>query len=82
MQLSSETPMARKQHRCTWCGEHIEKGDTYVRVSGVFDGDLQTSKFHPECDDACTEEARYEGGSFEFMPYDNERPIAAKEKKS
>lgn len=73
-QLSDSSPVARKQHRCTWCGQAIPKGEKYVRVSGIFDSELQVNKFHSECDEACREEAHHWGGDFEFIPGDNERP--------
>jgi hypothetical protein len=78
-ELTRETPKARSPHKCTWCGEQILSGERYVRISAIFDGEFQTSKFHDECNDACLEEARYEGGNFEFFPYDNERPSKHKE---
>jgi predicted RNA-binding Zn-ribbon protein involved in translation (DUF1610 family) len=30
--------VARKQHKCGYCGFHIEKGETYSRQKGVYDG--------------------------------------------
>ena len=72
-QLSHDTPKARKRYRCDWCWEWIEKGDAYVRTSGVNDGEMQTCKFHPECDEACTKEAKLEGHGFTFMPGDYQR---------
>ncbi len=72
--LSHETVTARKQHSCSWCGQKIEPSDRYVRQAVVFEGDMCMNKFHPEGDEAATEVGRQEGGCFEFMPGENERP--------
>ncbi|SIT50470.1 hypothetical protein BN2476_830041 [Paraburkholderia piptadeniae] len=72
-QLSDSTPIARKNHHCSWCGERIESGSMYMRTAGINDGDFQVGKFHPECDAAATDEFRRDPG-FEYLPYDNERP--------
>ncbi|GGD63056.1 DUF7576 family protein [Caballeronia grimmiae] len=77
-QLSSSKPAANKEHRCTWCGEKILTGEKHVKTTGVYDGELQTNRFHFECDRACLEEARCDPG-FEFTPYDNERPAKCQE---
>lgn len=45
-------PKARKDHVCIWCGELIQRGDTYARESSVYDGDFQDFKWHPECNEA------------------------------
>ena len=41
--------VARKEHRCWWCGEPIHKGDTYTRWTTVDNGDFQQTRTHPEC---------------------------------
>jgi hypothetical protein len=43
---------ARKTHRCHWCGEPILKGNAYTRIFGSWGGDVGTSKWHDECDEA------------------------------
>jgi len=43
---------ARKQHRCSWCAEHIAAGDTYIRWRWFDGGDANTVKMHPECVEA------------------------------
>ena len=71
--LSDTTPVARKQHRCIWCGQAIPKGEKYRYTTGVYDGDMQANHWHFECSDAQQTDAR-ETGEYEFSPYDNERP--------
>jgi hypothetical protein len=65
----AEDRKARKDHRCTYCGEDINKGDVYVFQKGNWDGRWFESKMHPECfDDMC------ENGDGEYTCYSNERP--------
>lgn len=56
--LSSGTVVARKPHRCDWCGESIPKNQKYHRESGPYDGRMQTVRHHEECLRACHEYAR------------------------
>ena len=42
--------VARKDHRCVYCGETIAKGETYLFQSGYYD-DWYTNRMHPECFD-------------------------------
>lgn len=72
--LSESNPLARKKHKCSWCGEAICPGERYERNVGNYCGELQTSKFHPECAEVCHEEARDWGYDYEFSPYSNDRP--------
>lgn len=65
---------AKKEHRCTWCGQQIPVGESYVRRRGVFEGEPQVDKFHPECDERSAEICAEEGGQFEFSPFENDRP--------
>ena len=39
----------RKPRRCFWCAEMIEKGESAITWSGVFEGDFSTTTVHPEC---------------------------------
>jgi hypothetical protein len=50
--LATSKPKARKPHRCIWCGEQIDQGETYVVNKGVYDNRMQTTKWHAECDTA------------------------------
>lgn len=64
---------ARKNHRCTNCGQSIQAGAMYARWVS-FDDSAFTNKMHPECLRALQEDADY--GSFEYMLYSGERPTA------
>lgn len=65
------TQAAKKQHRCSWCGQSIEPGNTYHRWRWFpGDGDPPASiKMHDECFGAFQASAENE-----FYLYDNERP--------
>lgn len=39
----------RKVHRCIWCGEIIEAGETVPFCKYVFDGAIHDDHYHPEC---------------------------------
>lgn len=58
--------MARKTHRCNWCGETINKGDSYVKRFFVCDGEAWTAKMHAECDEA-HQSYDYDGESICFL---------------
>lgn len=47
--INSKTPIARKQHRCDYCGGTIEKGEKYQNDTIVYDGDVYTWKSHLHC---------------------------------
>jgi hypothetical protein len=63
---------ARKEHRCSWCGQHIPVGEVYVRTRFVFEGNPGSNKFHLECDKAAADD--YADCGEGFVPYENERP--------
>ncbi len=69
--FSNKLIIARKQHKCIWCGEKIEPGFEYMRQRSVFDGVFQNHAWHPECNDDFIEE-----GDTEFTAYSAERPPA------
>lgn len=71
----TETLKAAKVHECCWCGQKIEPGETYRRYRWWNTGDAGTAKLHPECYEAMLEAADEEGGWFEWMPGDGERPL-------
>lgn len=74
-QLIKETfPVARKQHRCIWCGESIVTGEKYCHEISKYD-DLQNHHWHLECH---TDAAEYflAGYGPEFSAYENERPVS------
>lgn len=68
-------PVARKDHRCIWCGQKIAKGEQYTFERSVFDGEMQNHHWHPECLEDCRIENEH-AGEWEFMPYSNDRPPA------
>lgn len=73
-------PTAKKNHRCTWCGQHILAGTKYNKWSSVDDGWFM-NKMHDECYDAMHEEFRLSWDN-EYTPYDNERPVVNTEEVS
>ena len=71
--LRETFPMARKCHRCIWCGEWIELGETYRHERSVYNGNMQDHKWHLECDKLFQTDVGA-GGDEELLPYSNERP--------
>ena len=69
----TETHKAKKRHRCDWCWQSVDAGETYKRYRYYAHGDAGTVKMHPECHDAMQVEANEEGGWFEWTP-GQERP--------
>lgn len=41
---------ARKEHKCSLCGETILAGEKYVRFSGKYDGQMFDQKLHISCE--------------------------------
>lgn len=76
--LSETFPVARKQHRCIWCGELILPGEKYRHERSVYDGQMQDHKWHPECAEDQQRDGR-ETGEWEFIPHSAERPTAGVE---
>lgn len=54
--LSETTPKAKWQHTCIWCGQFILKGERHAKVTGTYDGEFQSHRFHVECLEACGKE--------------------------
>lgn len=50
--LSDKQVTTRKIHACVWCGQRIEAGQNVRFTSGIMDGQMQSTWYHPECDDA------------------------------
>ena len=71
--FSQKTVIAKKRHKCIWCGEGIEPWTKYVREASVYDGDFQDHKWHAECLEQCQidNEGEWE---YEISAYGNERP--------
>lgn len=72
-ELSHATRKARKEHRCEWCGEKIEKGQDYFNYTGIGDGGFQNNKVHLECLNAMHEHFSFDTFDDEFMPYQFKR---------
>lgn len=46
---SCTTQVAKKQHKCNFCGQFINVGDQYERSRLVYDGNAYTWKNHIHC---------------------------------
>lgn len=71
--LSDGWSVAKKEHRCVWCGETIEIGVLYYRSNLLFCGEFQSQAWHAECHDAFWQATDVEGGidpEDGFTPYD------------
>lgn len=69
------TRTARKHHKCTYCGESLNKGDSYQFQKGIGDNGWFETKMHPECfSDFCA------SGWEEYTLYGNDRPTAEAQK--
>ena len=49
---SSAQPKARKEHRCAWCHEPIVVGEVHHHYWGKYDGEMQSTRMHLECQEA------------------------------
>ena len=38
--LKNKLVQARKPHGCYWCGEEVKRGEKYMHVAGVEDGEF------------------------------------------
>ena len=70
--LSLTKPVARKVHKCIWCGEKILKGEQYYNESSIYEEKFQYHHWHQECNNIITE---YMNGEpdFEFNPHEMKR---------
>jgi hypothetical protein len=69
-----EVKAARKAHRCIWCGQPINVGESYTYERSIFEGEPQTHHWHPECLGAMRALCAEEGGEVEFNAFYEERP--------
>lgn len=74
--FSHKEVIAIKQHKCIWCGESINKCDSYKHEKSIYDGRFQNHHWHIECN-AYTQNELFNSGEEEFLPYSNERPTMA-----
>lgn len=51
---------AKKQHSCNFCGLRIPKGDTYIKSTHVYDGNIYDFKSHTWCSDIAEKLNMYE----------------------
>ncbi len=47
--LKQTCPKAKKEHRCNWCGEKIQVGETYHRSTYAYNGLVYDFLCHKEC---------------------------------
>lgn len=47
--LKEQTPIAKKEHVCNWCGGKIAKGEKYYRQTVIFDGSIYDWISHLDC---------------------------------
>jgi hypothetical protein len=72
-QSNTSTHKARQRHRCTWCWQHIEAGETYKRYRWYCGSEASTIKAHEECYRAILDAVAEDGGTTEWTP-GQERP--------
>lgn len=78
--LVESFPVARKAHKCIWCGMSIPVGLKHRHERSIFEGDFQANRWHVECNSAFLAEMAAAGEcEMEFSPYENERPGMSEE---
>ena len=70
--LKETFPVARREHKCIWCGQKILVGEKHRHERSVYDG-IQDHRWHLECNEVAKDYFRTEE---EFVPHENERPDA------
>lgn len=60
-EINRTKPIARKQHKCNFCGGIIEKGEMYDNATLEFDGTVYTWKSHLHCLNIASEIDDYYG---------------------
>ena len=73
-ELTNKTVTCRKNHKCDWCGQSIEKGEKAQYRSGVFYGDFYSGHLHLECHSALCRSAEL-GVDDCYMPYEQKRGL-------
>lgn len=48
---TTKTVKANKRHKCEHCRGVIKPGTFYIRISGVYEGDVFSIKSHPYCEE-------------------------------
>ena len=51
---------ARQNHQCSLCGYRIPKGDTYIKSTHVYDGEIYDWKTHTHCSDVAKDLKMYD----------------------
>jgi hypothetical protein len=64
-----ETYTAKKEHRCSWCGQTIQTNTQYKKYRWWEGSEAGTCKMHPECYEAMLDVV--EGGIYFFEAGDN-----------
>ena len=64
-ELALRKPVAKKKHKCEWCGQLIQPGERYSRVVGIYDSNFHSTPFHQECEEACQEYCETEDDVFD-----------------
>ena len=66
--LRDKIVKCRKRHRCAWCGQWINDGESAFYRVYRFDGEFLTDYQHPECHEAlCKSDIGSDGFSFGEM---------------